>query len=479
MRLRIILLVLAISSLILVSFLVPLALLLQTFAADRATSAATAQAQWLAPLVATLKPADLSLAIARVNAQDSQETTTVFLPGGQRLGVPAPASDATGVARTGSSVTRRVAGGEQILVSVQGLAKGTAVIETFVPDSKLRQGVARAWLVLCLIGIGLIALSVLVSAQLARSLLIPLAAVARASELLADGDLTARASDTGPPEVRQVSRGLNRLAARIGELLAHERETLADLSHQLRTPLTALRIDAESLRDEAEMSQLTSDVDALTRRVNELIRAARRPSASGGRIACDAAQVVRDRAAFWQPLAEDQDRFMAIEIETDWLPVGVPAEDLAACVDILLENVFAHTPEGVSLGVRLAGRAGGGAWLTVADDGQGFADDTDGYPVVRGASGRGSTGLGLDIARRIAEASGGSLTIGRSPRGGAAITLALGPTVAPADRERHQRGTNSHGRRRKEPRRPRPVDARLSAELSEWSAIVGHDVNAS
>src|SRR5215472_5590232 len=87
MRLRIILLVVAISSLILVSFLVPLALLLRTFAADRATSAATAQAQWLAPLVATLKPADLRLAIARVNTQDSQEQTTVFLPDGQQLGV--------------------------------------------------------------------------------------------------------------------------------------------------------------------------------------------------------------------------------------------------------------------------------------------------------------------------------------------------------------------------------------------------------
>lgn len=195
----------------------------------------------------------------------------------------------------------------------------------------------------------------------ARSLLVPLAAVARASELLADGDLTARASDAGPPEIRQVSRGLNRLAARIGELLAHERETLADLSHQLRTPLTALRLDAESLRDEAEMSQLTSDVDALTRTVNEIIRAARRPSAAGGRIACDAAQIVSDRAAFWEPLAEDQDRFMAIEIETDWLPVGVSAEDLAACVDVLLGNVFAHT--GRRRGWRAADSPRGGRRL--------------------------------------------------------------------------------------------------------------------
>jgi signal transduction histidine kinase len=371
------------------------------------------------------------------------------------------------VAEHGSSFTQRVAGGKEILVAVQGLAKGTAVIETFVPDAELGEGVSQSWLLLGVIGIGLLALSVAVSVQLARSLLVPLRAVAKASELLADGDLSARAPVEGPPEVRQVSSGLNRLAARIGELLAHERETLADLSHQLRTPLTALRIDAESLRDEAEMSQLIADVDELTRTVNEIIREARRPSAAGGRVACDAADVIRERTDFWRPLAEDQDRYMAVEIDADWLPVRVPAQDLAACIDILLENVFAHTPEGADFGVRLTARAGGGAWLTVADDGPGFANDY----TARGTSGGGSTGLGLDIARRIAESSGGSLTIGRTPRGGAAITLGLGPTAAPRDGERRP------ARSKLRTRRARPVDARLTAELSEWSAIVGHDVN--
>ena len=79
-----------------------------------------------------------------------------------------------------------------------------------------------------------------------------------------------------------MSNGLNRLAARIGELLAHERETLADLSHRLRTPLTALRIDAESLSDDEEvMSRVIGDVDALTRTVNEIIAEARRPAGDG------------------------------------------------------------------------------------------------------------------------------------------------------------------------------------------------------
>jgi signal transduction histidine kinase len=468
MRLRITLLVLATSSLVLVSFLLPLALLVRTFAAERATGSATAQAQWLAPLVATLAPEDLRLTIARVNAQNAGEPTTVFLPSGEVLGSPAQRTSSVRLAMHGRSFTGRVAGGEEILVSVQGLPRGTAVVRTFVPDTKLRQGVSHEWLLLGVIGIGLLGLSVAVATLLARSLLMPLGAVARASELLADGDLSARAPYDGPPEIRHVSNGLNRLAARIGELLMHERETLADLSHRLRTPLTALRIDAESLRDESEMTQLIADVDELTRTVNEIIREARRPSAAGGRVACDAVEVVRERTNFWQALAEDQDRYMAVEIDSDWLPVRAPAQDLAACVDILLENVFAHTPEGAAFGVRLSARANGGAWLTVADDGPGFGGDY----AARGTSGAGSTGLGLDIARRIAESSGGSLTIGRAPRGGAAITVALGPTAPPRESARR------HGRSKQRVARSRPVDARLSAELSEWSAIVGHDVDS-
>jgi len=476
MKLRLVLLVLAISSLVLVSFMVPLALLLRTFTVDRATTAAANQAQWMAPLVATLSQSDLRLTVARVNAQNPDEPTTVFLPGGLQIGSPATYTPGVQVAMHGRSFTTAVPGGREVLVAVQGLKpvagtqQSTAVIRTFVPESELTRGVSQAWLVLGLIGVGLVGLSVVVSSQLARSLLQPLAAVARASELLADGDLSARAPDDGPPEVRQVSSGLNRLAARIGGLLTHERETLADLSHRLRTPLTALRIDAESLRDPAEMTQLTSDVDALTRTVNEIIREARRPStAGGGRVACDAAEIVRERTAFWLALAEDQNRYMDVEIKADWLPVRVPAQDLAECVDILLENVFSHTPEGSAFAVRLTPRASGGAWLVVADDGPGFSS---GYPTSRGASGAGSTGLGLDIARRIAESSGGSLTIGRASRGGAAITLALGPTAAPSDGDRRHKIVKHRATRAK------PVDPRLSEELSEWSAIVGHDVNA-
>ncbi len=446
MRLRVILLVVATSSLVLVSFLVPLALVLRSFAANQAVSKATAQAQNLAPLVATLPTDTLRGTVDQVNADNGGSTVTVFMPGGQELGQPAPPSATVSkAATTASSFTTVGPAGAEVLTAVQGLPAGTAVqsqpagtavIRIFIPNAVLRQGVARAWLLLGGLGLGLLALSVVVADQLARSLVRPIVALAQASDLLATGDLTARATVAGPPEVRRAGTGLNRLAVRIGDLLAHERETVADLSHRLRTPLTALRIDAESLRNHDEMAQLSADVEAVERTVSEIIRAARRPTGGGAGALCDASLVVTERAAFWRPLAEDQERPMVVEVALAPVLVSVSGEDLAACTDVLLENVFAHTPEGEAFGVRLSRRAGGGAWLVVADDGPGFPD-TD--PTERGLSSGGSTGLGLDIARRIAEASGGILTIGRSPSGGAAVTVGLGPPARPPDSARRHR----------------------------------------
>ena len=469
MRLRIILLAFAISSLVLVSFLVPLALLLRTFAADRAISTATIQAQqFMAPLVATVSTQNLRLALTRVNAEKPSQPITVFMPDGTVLGVPASRSPAIRLAASGRSFSDQVPGGVEILVPVQGLKHGTAVIRTFVPSADLRRGVAQSWLLLGVVGAGLLGLSVLVSALLARSLVRPLASVAHASELLAAGQLSARAPIGGPPELRQVSSGLNRLAARIGELLAHERETLADLSHRLRTPLTALRIDAESLRDEEEMTRLTGDVDGLVRTVDEIIQEARRPSGDAASV-CDAASVVADRTEFWSALAEDQDRRMTVDIAAGEVLVSVAEQDLATCADILLENVFAHTPEGAGFAVRLSRRSGGGGWLVVSDEGPGFSHPD---PAQRGTSGVGSTGLGLDIARRIADASGGTLTLGRSPQGGGAVTVGLGPA-----RGLDESMPRRHGRARSYlVTRARQADARMAAELAEWTVITGRDL---
>jgi len=432
MRLRIVALVVATTSLVLVSFLVPLALVLRTLAADRATSTATVEAQSMAPLVTTLGARGLRVAVAQVNAEISTPVT-IFLPDGTVAGAPAPMSSSVRLAMRGQSFSTSVPGGVEVLVAVEGLPGGTAVIRSFVPDTVLHHGVARAWLLLLGIGAFLLLLSAAVADQLARSLVRPLTALALAADRLATGDLSARATVDGPQEVRRAGNGLNRLAARIDDLLAHERESVADLSHRLRTPLTALRIDAESLRD----GRLLDDVTAMERTVSEIIQEARRQRGGQAQgVSCDAAAVIAERTAFWRPLAEDQDRRMSVELTAESAVVQVSREDLATCADVLLENVFTHTPEGAGLAVRLSQRVGGGAWLVVADDGPGFPP---GGPLRRGVSGGGSTGLGLDIARRVAEESGGALTIGRSASGGGCVTLCFGPPAGLLLKRRHRR----------------------------------------
>ena len=229
-----------------------------------------------------------------------------------------------------------------------------------------------------------------------------------------------------------MAQSLNHLAERIRDLIWQERESIADLSHRLRTPLTALRLEAEALTESADTGgRLTAQVHALERAVTALIENARQRS-SGESGSCDAAQVVSERATFWSVLAEDQGRVMDISLAPAPVLVGVAAAELAACLDALLGNVFAHTPEGSRFAVLLGKRAGGGARVCVADSGPGFGD---GDPVRRGASGGGSTGLGLDIARQAAEASGGSLTVGTAPGGGGQVIIELGPPQAAAAKQ--------------------------------------------
>src|SRR5581483_7906545 len=134
--------------------------------------------------------------------------------------------------------------------------------------------------------------------------------------------------------------------------------------------------------------------------------------------ACDATAVVGDRVTFWSALAEDQGRAREVRLPEGPVPVRASADDLGAAVDALIENVIAHTPEGVPFAVHLWAEEGQ-AHLTVSDSGPGLPPDAP----VRGRSDRGSSGLGLDIARRCAESGGGSIEIGAGPGGGTMITL--------------------------------------------------------
>jgi len=417
MRRRLALLVSAVMAMVLVAFAVPLAIVVRLIVADRAVADATDQVRSVSALLAT--GPDMPSLRQAVSA--AQPPVTVFLPKQRSLGAPAQRTPAVRLAQRGESFTVAEAGGREIVVAVQGLTGGTAVVRTFVSNSALTKGVTEAWLILAGLGVILLGLGVVVADRLLGTVTRPIGDLARVSHVLAGGDLEARASLAGPPEVREVAGGLNHLAGRIRDLIWQEREQVADLSHRLRTPLTALRLEVEALPDAQDPDgRLLLQVETLEQAVTSLIEDARtRTSTAGG---CDAAEVVAQRAAFWSVLASDQARAMETELGAGPLPVGVAASELAACLDALLGNVFAHTPQGTSFTVRLGPRAGGGALLSVTDTGPGF----DGADLVRrGASGGRSTGLGLDIARQAAEASGGSLTI--QPGKGGRVVVELGP----------------------------------------------------
>jgi signal transduction histidine kinase len=407
----------ATMALVLVAFVVPLAVLVRAVAADRAVTAATSQAQSLSALVATADDRTLRLSVEQLNAT-AGHPVTVFRPDGTAIGAPATRGDAVELASRGSSITVAVPGGREVLVAVQGLPSGTAVVRTFVSDAELTRGVGRAWLILVLLGLVLLLLGVVVADRLVRTVVRPIGDLALVSHRLAGGDLDARAAPAGPPEVRSVAAALNHLAGRIREFLWHERESVADLSHRLRTPLTALRLELDA--STLDRDRIAGQVRAVEHAVTTLIEDARRRTDAPE--SCDASTVVADRAAFWSVLAEDQERTFTVDVDARPLPVKVGAGDLGAAVDALLGNVFAHTPEGTAFSVAVTGRPGGGADVTVADHGPGIQDPT---VLGRGASGGGSTGLGMDIARQTAESSGGRLVV-TSASPGAVITLSLG-----------------------------------------------------
>ncbi|GAB2471409.1 sensor histidine kinase [Jatrophihabitans fulvus] len=438
MRRRILLLVVGMTTLVVLAFAIPLTVLIRNNVRSDAADELRRQAGDVARGVGEYGTTGLADYLRQLD-----HDVSVRLPDGSVVGTPPPGSpsdlpsvpggdgDGPGGPNADRPTGEPTDYADGILVQLRfGTFRGDGdpdaddrnfVVRVYATDDEV---MARADGPLLLLGgaaVLLIGLGVALGEVLTRRIVRPLVETATTAGRLGAGDTTARAPTTGPAEVADVGRALNRLADRIDQLIAEERETTADLSHRLRTPMTALRLDAEALRDPVEAERVGAHVSNLERMLTAVIHAARRPQREGRLPSCDATDVVRDRVGFWSALAEDQGRAMAVELPSAPLLVRAGAEDLAAAVDALLENVVAHTPEGVAFRVSLDADDDA-ARLVVEDDGPGLPAGAH----VRGRSDRGSSGLGLDIARRCAESSGGSLTLGSGASGGALVTLALG-----------------------------------------------------
>ncbi|MFD8703523.1 sensor histidine kinase [Kitasatospora sp. NPDC059648] len=470
------------TTMVALAFLIPLGLMVQQTARDRAFTAAERQAAALGPALAITTDQDaIDRALASTDA-GSQGRMAVHLPvpagsagagagaagagaegaggvGGEGPGGPtigegrAAAADVATAGGQGRAFTVAVPGGYALLQPVAVDTGRTAVVEVFVAESDLTRGVSTAWLVLSAVALGLVAVSVLVADRMGGRIVASARRLAAAARSLGAGNLAVRVpvegeqADGSPEELREAAHAFNTMADRVAQLLAAERELAADLSHRLRTPLTVLRLNAASLGDGDAADATRHGVAQLEREVDQIIRSARRAPEDAPAVAvgCDAAEVIRERVGFWSALAEDEGRRWQLAGAERPTPVPVQRGDLAAAVDALLGNVFRHTAVGTAFSVDVLA-TDCSVIVLVGDAGPGYSDPAAALKRGEGHGGEGSTGLGLDIVRKLAESTGGDLALGRSAvLGGAETRLRLrtrAPEALPARAgRRRSRGT--------------------------------------
>ncbi|MCL7377572.1 HAMP domain-containing sensor histidine kinase [Streptomyces sp. 35G-GA-8] len=427
----------AVTVMVVVAFAVPLGLVIKEMARDRAFSNAERQAAAIAPTLSiTTDRAQLERAIASTNA-GAEGRMAVHVPA-----APGPASgrldigrgraaekDLATVQRIPRAAIAEVGGGSALLQPTALGSGQIAIVEIYVPQNEVSKGVTTAWLVLAGVGLALIVGSVAVADRLGVRMVEPAQRLAGAAHALGEGKLGARVPEEGPAELRSAAIAFNSMADQVVGLLANERELAADLSHRLRTPLTVLRLNAASLGEGPAADQTRAAVAQLEREVDTIIRTAREAKpqtvAAGPAGGCDVSEVVRERMDFWSALAEDEGR--TARVAGIGRPVRIPVvrAELAAALDALLGNVFRHTPEGTAFSVDVH-NGEDAVIVLVSDAGPGIADPE--AALARGNSGgrEGSTGLGLDIVRRVAESTGGDVRIGRSVLGGTEVRIWIG-----------------------------------------------------
>jgi signal transduction histidine kinase len=447
-------------ALVALTFLVPLA----TGLGDRAREEALADAARRSALVtgALAVSTDPTVVQRAVAASGDDPDTRPVVHG---LGVDESA------ARAGAADLERArAERRSVVVDVDGgllrldpvvLGDRTAVVEVFVPESALGGGGGR-WLLLLGVAAALVGAAVLVVDRVAARAVDSARGLVRAALAIGDGDLAVRVEPSGPRELAEAGYAFNRMADRLVAARTDERELVADLSHRLRTPLTVLRLDAEALESddtsvgsfsEAELDRrrgirrIRQAIVTLEGEIDVLIKTTRKAVAhEAGPAMCDVSEVVRDRMVFWAALAGDQNRPHRVTGAQLRIPAPVPRAELAAALDAVIGNVFRYTPQGTAFEVAVTRRDGYVA-IRIDDAGPGIANPD--RALRRGASDQGSTGLGLDIAKRVALQANGSVSIDRARLGGASVVMLLAdPEATPRQVSRFGLVGRAVGRRK-------------------------------
>ncbi|MDG5802116.1 histidine kinase dimerization/phospho-acceptor domain-containing protein [Streptomyces ossamyceticus] len=277
--------------------------------------------------------------------------------------------------------------------------------------SAVSREVGRTLLIIAAVALLAVVAAVLLAVRQANRLASPLTDLAETAERLGSGDPRPRHKRYGVPELDRVADVLDASAERIGRMLTAERRLAADASHQLRTPLTALSMrleeitltdDPATVKEEAHIA--LAQVERLTDVVERLLTNSRDPR-NGSAVAFELDEVIKQQLEEWRPAYRSAGRAIVSSGKRHLQAVGTPGA-VAQVLAALIENSLMHGGGTVALRTRVTGNQ---AVIEVTDEGPGVPADLGARIFERAISGRNSTGIGLAVARDLAEADGGRL----------------------------------------------------------------------
>ena len=348
---------------------------------------------------------------------------------GQDTGLYTAARAASGLA--GTSKVTHVGDRLLVVVPVNGHAeKVTGAVLLSRSMATLDDRVMRLWAGLGTVAFLAVVAAVVLALTLAHWVGRPLGRLEAAAEALGAGELGARTEPPKrPSEIRRLAERFNVMAARLENLIYDHRTVLADVSHQLRTPLSALRLRMELLAEEAtsdpaEFDAALDELARLARLVDGLLAVARAEHATASPEPVQVTGLLTERAEAWRPIAAERDVQLSVEAHDHLTALAAPG-NLEQVIDNLVDNALTAAPQGghVRLAVR---RSGHRTRVTVADDGPGMTAETMEDAFRRFRTGRtAGTGLGLAIVHRLVTADGGEVSLSDTRGGGLTVTLDL------------------------------------------------------
>lgn len=341
-----------------------------------------------------------------------------------------------------ASGTRRseTLGTELLYVAVPVASGGTVhgAVRASVPTSRADALVRRYWLLLGGVALVVLAAVALAGRWLALWVSRPLTRLRDATRRAGAGDLGARADATaGPAEVREVSSAFNDMVSRLDLVVGTQEQFVADASHQLRSPLTALRLRIENLQHEVspaaadDLEGAIGEVDRLSRLVNGLLTLARADRAAPGHTRQEIGPLVAERADAWRFAAAERGVEIVASVD-DGLWSSLSPGALEQVLDNLIANALQASPPDTAVTLT-AVRAGDGIAVEVSDHGPGMEAEAREHAFDRFWRGREDcrgSGLGLAIVKRLVEADGGSVELEAAPGGGLRVVITLPEQVA-------------------------------------------------